>query len=57
MYGWAYIWNDKSVSKLVGLYMGGLIFGGLWYIIAVKDMATHCLPAFCLNCFVQDSLG
>ena len=33
IYGWAYIRNGESVSKLVGLYMGayirGLIFGGL----------------------------
>ena len=28
IYGWAYIRNGESVSKLVGLYMGGLIFGG-----------------------------
>ena len=24
IYGWAYIRNGESVSKLVGLYMGGL---------------------------------
>ena len=24
MYGWTYIWNGESVSKLVGLYMEGL---------------------------------
>ena len=33
IFGWAYIRNDESVSKLVGLYMGGLIFGGLRYSI------------------------
>ena len=32
IYGWAYIRNGESVSKLVGLYMGGLIFGGGLYI-------------------------
>ena len=38
IYGWVYIRNGESVSKLVGLYMrggglysGGLIFGGLRY--------------------------
>ena len=37
IYGWAYIRNGESVSKLVGLYMGGgayirgLIFEGLRY--------------------------
>ena len=30
IYGWAYIRNGESVSKLVGLYMGGLIFGGAY---------------------------
>ena len=29
MYGWAYIWNGESASKLVGLYMGDLYSGGL----------------------------
>ena len=28
IYEWAYIRNGESVSKLVGLYMGELIFGG-----------------------------
>ena len=28
MYRWAYIRNGESVSKLVGLYMGGLYSGG-----------------------------
>ena len=33
MYGWAYIRNGESVSKFVGLYMGGgLIFGGGLYL-------------------------
>ena len=41
MYGWAYIRNGESVSKLVGLYMrglysGGLIFGGLRYVLTVS---------------------
>ena len=27
MYGWAYIRNDESVSKLVDLYMGAYIPG------------------------------
>ena len=36
IYGWAYIRNGESVSKLVGLYMrayirGGFIFGGSRY--------------------------
>ena len=30
IYGWAYIWNGESVSKLVGLYMGDLYSGGLY---------------------------
>ena len=31
IYGWAYIRNGESVSKLVGLYMGGLYSGGGLY--------------------------
>ena len=31
IYEWAYIRNGESVSKLVGLYMGELIFGGGLY--------------------------
>ena len=30
IYGWAYIRNGESVSKLVGFYMGGLYSGGLY---------------------------
>ena len=28
IFGWAYIWNDVSVSTCGGLIHGGLIFGG-----------------------------
>ena len=32
MYGWAYIRNGESVSKFVGLYMGGGLYLGGAYI-------------------------